>query len=78
MLQNVENKTEFKHLPEDSELWLIRDSLPHLGIVELASGERLVVRDATEVLIPKSARKDVITILHLTHLATKYMMLQTK
>ena len=39
LLQNVENRTEFKHLPEDSELRLIRDSLPCLGIVELDSGE---------------------------------------
>ena len=38
LLQNMENKTEFKHLPEDSELRLIRDSPPRLGIVELDSG----------------------------------------
>ena len=77
MLQNVENKTEFKHLPDDSELRLIRESLPRLGIVELASGERLIVRDGTELLILKTARKDVISTLHLTHLATNSMMLQT-
>ena len=46
--------------------------------LELASGERLIVRDTTEVLIPKSARKDVISILHLTHLATNSIMPQTK
>ena len=69
LLQNVENRTEFKHLPEDSELRLIRDSLPRLGIVELDSGKRLVVRDRTEVLIPKCGRKEVIKTLHLTHSA---------
>ena len=78
LLQNVENRTEFKHLPEDSELWLVRDSLPRLAIVELDSGERVVVRDGTEVLIPKSARKEVLKTLHLTHSATNTMMLQTK
>ena len=78
LLQNMENRTEYKHLPEDSELRLIRDSLPCFGIVELDSGERLVVRDGTEVLIPKSARKDVINTLHLTFSATNTMVLQTK
>ena len=78
LLQNVENRTEFKHLPEDSDLRLIRDSLPRLGIVELDSGKRLVVRDRTEVLIPKCGRKEVIKTLHLTHSATNTMMLQTK
>ena len=57
---------------------MIRDGLPHLGIVELDSGEHLVVRDGAEVLIPKSARKEVIKTLHLTHSATNNMMLQTK
>ena len=77
LLQNIEIRTEFKHLPEDSELRLIRDSLPRLCIVELDSRKRLVVRDGTEVLIPKSARKKVIKTLHLTHSATNTMMLQT-
>ena len=35
MLQNVENKTEFKFLPDDSELQPIKDSLSRLGIVQL-------------------------------------------
>ena len=47
-------------------------------MVELDSGEHLVVRDGTEVLIPKSARKDVINTLHLTFSATNTMVLQTK
>ena len=78
MPQNVENKTDFKFLPEDSELRLIKDSLPRLGIVQLDSDERLIVRDGNEVLIPKPARKNIIKTLHLTHLAVNSMMLQTK
>ena len=57
LLKNVENRTEFKHLLEDSNLRLIRDSLPHLGIVELDTGERLVVRDVTEILVPNLQEK---------------------
>ena len=78
MLQDVENKTEFRFLPDDSELRLIKDSLPHLGIVQLDSGERLIVRNGTEVLIPKTERKNILKTLHLTHLATESMLLQTK
>ena len=57
---------------------LIRDSLPRLGIVELDTGARLVVRDGTDILIPRAARQEIIRILHLTHAATDTMMLQTK
>ena len=78
MLQNVENKTQFKHLPADSESQLIRDSLPPLGIVQLDYGERLIVRDGMEVMIPRPARKDILNTLYLTHIAVNSMMLQTK
>ena len=74
LLQNVENRTDYKHLPDSSELRMIKDSLPRLGIAELDSGARLVVRDGTEILIPKTARKEIIRILHLAHEATDTMM----
>ena len=57
---------------------LLRDALPHLGIVQLDSGERLIVKDGSEVLIPKAARKNLINVLHLTHLAVHSMLLQCK
>ena len=56
VLQHVKNRTDYKHLPDDSELRLIRDSLPLLGIVELDTGFRLVARDGTEVLIPRAVK----------------------
>ena len=65
-LADVENKTVFKHLPDDYELRLIRDSIPHLGIVELDKGTRLIVRE------------EMIRTLHLTHAANETMVLQTK
>ena len=39
---------------------MIRDSLPRLGIVELDTRARLVVRDGTEILMPKAARQEII------------------
>ena len=76
LLQHVENRTDYKDLPD--ELKLIRNSLPHQAIVELDTGARLVVRDVTVILIPRAARQEIIKILHLTHTATDTMMLQTK
>ena len=52
--------------------------MPRLGIVELRDGHRLIVRDGGEVLIPKSAREEIIKTLHLTHPATDTMILQTR
>ena len=73
LLKHVENKPDYKPLPDDSELRLMRDSIPHLGIVA-----KLIVRDATEILIPKAARQEIIRTLHLTHAATDTMVLQTR
>ena len=38
----------------------------------------LVVRDGTEILIPKAAGQEIIKILYLTHAATDTMVLQTR
>ena len=59
LLKNVENRTEFKHLLEDSELRLIRDSLPHLGNVELESGSVRRNRSLDTQICKKRSDKDI-------------------
>ena len=78
LLQHLENRSGWKFLPESCELRGIRDILPRLGIVELESGARLVVKDGSEILIPRTERKEMIRLLHLTHAAPETMMLQMK
>ena len=78
ILNHIENKTEYKDLPQDCELRLMYDSIPNLGIAELRDGHRLVVRNGGEVLIPKSAREEIVRTLHITHPATETMINQTK
>ena len=78
MLSNIENRAAFKHLPENSELKLVDDSIPRLGIVELDNGSRLIVRDGSEIQVPKHAREELIKVLHKTHSATDMMVLQCK
>ena len=52
--------------------------MPRLGICELSDGNRLIVRNGGEVLIPKSARAEIIRTLHISHPATETMLNQTK
>ena len=78
MVSCIENRVEYKNLPEDTELRALGDSLPRLGIVELRDGHRLIVRDGSEVLIPKSAREEIIKTLHISHPATETMINQTR
>ena len=78
LLQHIANRTKYIHLTIDCELRLIRDSIPRLGIIELEKGTRFIVRDGSEILIPRPAREEIVRNLHLTHAAPETMMLLTK
>ena len=45
MVNLVENRAEYKDIPEHCELRLIHDSMARLGIVDLSDGNRLIVRN---------------------------------
>ena len=45
MVNLIENRTEYRDIPEQCELMLIHDSMPRLGICELRDGNRLIVRN---------------------------------
>ena len=76
MLSNIENRTTFKNLPENSELKLVH--VHRLGIIELDNGSRLIVRDGSEILVPKPASGELIKVLHNTYTATDTLVLQCK
>ena len=78
MVNLVENRAEYKDIPEQCELRLIHDSMPRLGIVDLSDGNRLIVRNGGEILIPRSAREEIVRTLHISHPATETMLNQTK
>ena len=52
MVNLIKNRTEYRDIPEQCELMLIHDSMPRLGICELRDGNRLIVRNGGELLIP--------------------------
>ena len=78
MVNAIENRTEYRNLTQQCELRLIHDSIPRLGICELKDGNRLIARNGGEVLIPRSAREEIVRTLHLTDPTTETMLNQTK
>ena len=53
-------------------------SINSLAIVEMENGTRLIVRDETEILIPKSMRTEMVRVLHMTHQADTAMTQQAR
>ena len=78
MLNDIENGTAAKDLPEDSELRNISGLLGELGTVVMLDGTRLIVRNGTEILIPVKERQRILETLHLTHSCDEVMIRQTK
>ena len=77
MLSLVENRTPPGQIPQDSELKMIEGSLPELRVVQLPSGDRLLCRDSA-VFVPKAARENILSTLHLAHHAPGSMIQNAK
>ena len=54
----------------------MKDSLDQMSVINLDSGTRLIVKDETEILIPKCLRKQMEDILHFSHSAAPSMITQ--
>ena len=78
MMNQIENKTESKHIGENSELKQLSGCRDQLSLVELGNGTRLIVRDELEILVPKSMRMEMMRVLHLSHQADTAMLNQAK
>ena len=68
MLNTVENGAT--NLPENSELRQLSSHRDRLSVVTLSLFARLIVRDETEILIPRPLRPKMMDILHFTHKGT--------
>ena len=68
MLNTLKTITETKDLPEDYEIRQLSGCRNKLSIVTLTVGTRLIVKDETEILIPKTLREEMMRILHLTRI----------
>ena len=57
MMNHIENKVDLAELPANCDLRKGSGGLNNISLVELDSGTRLIVKDETEILIPKSMRE---------------------
>ena len=78
MLNDVENGTGSKDIRETSELKRIEGSLSQLGIVTLPDGNRLIIKNGCEVLIPRPERQRILHTIHLDQMCDAVMIKQTK
>ena len=65
------------NLPKENELKKIRER-KNLSAVTLESSHRLIVRNDSEILVPKKARERMCRTLHFTHHSDEMMMQQAK
>ena len=73
MINDIKNRIKPKDMNESSELKKIEGEIKNLSIHTMENGKQLIVRNGCEVLIPKKGRKEIIEILHQTHLETESM-----
>ena len=65
-------------IPRESELKKIKDHKQSLSIVTLESGHKLILRNDSEILVPRKAREKMCQTLHFTHHSEEMMMKQAK
>ena len=73
MIFHTEEDTPNKYIEKDSELFKNGSERKHLGIFVCKNGNKLLVRNSEEVIIPERARGEVLTELHSTHLSSDGM-----
>merc|ERR1712240_553419 len=78
MVKDIEGNIPSKELSEDSELRQLAASREEIKVIQLGRGLRLIVRDESEILVPKSARNRMMQNLHLVHSGPESMMFQAK
>ena len=69
MMNYIENDTDFNDISPDCELKQMGEFMDMMSIVALDAGNRLIVKEETEILISMSQRKQIIETLHFSHSA---------
>ena len=60
MLNNIKNVTKTQDLPLDSEIRQLLSVRKRMTIVTLNAGTRLIVKDESEILIPRKLREQML------------------
>ena len=73
MIHHILNRTPTKQIEQDCELKSIEGSIKELSVFKTTNGKEVILRNCNELMIPESDRKNMLTILHNTHLETDAM-----
>ena len=78
MMNHIELDTDFDDIAPDCELKQMKEFRDRMSLVTLDGGNRLIVKDKTEIQIPRGQRNQIIETLHFSHSAADSMILQCK
>ena len=78
MVKDIESNIPSKELSKDNELRQLAASREEIKVIQLGRGLRLIVRNESEILVPKSARKRMMQNLHVIHSGPESKMCQAK
>ena len=78
MMNYLECDTEYNDIDPNCKLKQMKEFMDRMSVVMLDIGTRLIVKDETEILIPRCLRKQMEDILHFSHTAAQSMITQCK
>ena len=73
MSRDIKNIVDRNELPATSDLLKMEEELNVISVIALEEGD-ILVKDGTEVLIPKAQMKPMLAKLHATHLSDTSML----
>ena len=78
MIKYLEEETPHEEMNQSSEMFGMNGEREYLGVVKLSNGFKLIVKNESEVLIPRGERDAILQELHSTHLSASGMKKLTR
>ena len=73
MIEDILEEKALHELDRDGELFKLSSERQYLGVLTFRNGSRLVVKNSSEVVVPKDERKEILDELHSTHMGVEGM-----
>ena len=73
MIEDILEEKPLLELDKEGELFKLSSERQYLGVWTFKNGSRLVVKNSSEVVVPKDDRKEIIDELHSTHMSVEGM-----
>ena len=78
MVSHIELGTEIDESSQECELSKLKSCYEDLSTLTLKGGKTLILRDNTEIMVPKAERENILQIAHKTHLGHDMMVKQLR